>query len=308
MKAKQVNRPEDGAWNRVKRVLSDPYYYALALPSFLLNLFASLVFLAFLGFVVALVWYTIRTISLGAAPDFSEAHPRMFIAGGFVSMFPLIAGVLSRRMTRPEIRGKFVQFSKKIQYRNGHLLFTVIDMRKTQLIGLNVVLEIISGRSDDIVCRRVNLGSPGIIAIPTEIRVPIGSVFPSLNQVVSCDICGRSKFSTFKTYASHMAYYHGVSKSESVEDILKSLEAELANLRLLRVVLTGADEISGKGGIATKEFKRSDISLHGFVGTEDSFSVKTGGTEEVSSSSGDDEVSTTLSAKSSYIHVDFRNT
>lgn len=308
MKVVAVNRDENRWFDKLFRIISDPYYYALSLPSFFLLFLASVLFLGILGLVMAVLWFAIRSIAHGERPDFGQVHPKMFVGGACVAMMPLVSGVLSRRLTRPEIRGKFVHFSKKINYKNGHFSFTVIDMRNTQLIGTNIVVEIITGfGAENLVCRRVDLGPPGIIAIPTEIRIPVGSVFPSLNEIVSCDFCGKSNFSSFKTYSCHMAWLHGITKREATEDVMRSLEAELANLRLLRVVLTGADEVSGKGGIATKEYRRHDVNIGGFSGT-DAFSVKTIISDEPTDSSNDDEISTTLSAKSSYIHVDFRPT
>jgi hypothetical protein len=313
MRVEHVNKANNEWYRKVIRVLSDPYYYALTLPSFLLLFFSAVIFLVLLAIVMAGLWFSIRTIAYHKRPSFDEMHPSRFLACACVAMMPLVAGFLSRRMTRAEIRGKFVHFSKRIAYRNGHFVFSVIDMRKTQLIGTNVVVEVIAGLSDAIACRRVDVGRPGIIAIPTEVRVPVGEIFPSLKQVVSCDICGRSSFRSFKAYSLHMSYHHGIARTEASEDILRSLEAELANLRLLRVVLTGTDEVSGKTGMSIKEYKRGDIVLGGTSGNDDAFSIRTMLTDEQlgrlssDSSSSKDDGSTTLSVKSNYVHVDFKS-
>ena len=288
------------------RVVSDPYYYALSLPSFFLLLISSATFLAILGLVMAGLWFAIRAMAHGEYPDFGAVHPKMFMACACVGIMPLVSGVLSRRMTRPEIRGKFIQFSKRIVYKNGHFIFSVIDVRKTQLIGTNIVLEVlVAGDDEEVICRRVKLGPPGLIAIPTEISVPVGALFPSLNQVASCDVCGRSDFSSFKSYSTHMSWFHGIARREASEEILKSLQTELDTLSFLRVVLTGSDEVSGKGGIATKEYRRNEILINSLLGADDSFSVRTGGTDDRSVSS--DSSVTEWSAKSSYVHVDFKS-
>jgi hypothetical protein len=306
MRVSVINKPDNSVWGKIVRVVGDPYYYALSLPSFFLLFGAAAIFLGCLGLIMAGIWFGLRTIAHGDSPKFEEVHPKMFIACACVAMMPLVSGVLSRRMTRPEIRGKFVQFSKRMVYKNGHFVFSVIDTRKTQLIGTNIVIELVSTPTSDgeVVCRRVNLGPPGLIAIPTEITVPVGSLFPSLNQVASCDVCGRSDFSSFKSYSAHMSWFHGIARREASEEILKSLQMEIDSLSLLRIVLTGTDEVSGKGGTATKEYKRMDILVNSVVGADDSFSVRTGATDDRSVSS--DSSVTEWSAKSSYVHVDFK--
>lgn len=286
------------------RLLNDPFYYALSLPSFFLLLLGAFIFLFLLACIMVLVWLALKSLSEGIAPNIKIVPVKMFMASACVAMMPLVAGLISRRMTRPEVRGKFIHFSRKINYKNGNLVFTVIDMRVTQLVGTRITIELVTGIGE-IHCRRVDLGPPGIIAIPTEISVPAGKLFPALNQVASCDVCGQSSFSSFKAYASHMSWKHGMTRREANDEVVRNLEVELSKIRLFRVVLTGCDEVSGKGGVAIKEYKKSDINLFG-IG-EDTFSVKTGsvGDNSSSSDSGED-VSTTFSTKSHYIHVDFR--
>ena len=286
------------------RLLNDPFYYALSLPSLFLLVLAAFVFLFVLACIMVLIWLALKTWAEGVAPNIKVVPVKMFMAGACVAMMSLVAGLISRRMTRPEVRGKFIHFSRKINYKNGNLVFTVIDMRVTQLIGTKITIELVTGIGE-LHCRRIDLGPPGIIAIPTEISVPVGKLFPELNQVASCDVCGQSSFSSFKAYASHMSWKHGMARREATEEVLRNLEVELAKIRLFRVVLTGSDEVSGKGGVAIKEYKKSDINLSG-IG-DDTFSVKTVSVEDYNSSSDSaEDVSTTFSTKSHYIHVDFR--
>ena len=303
MKVTIENSQNKSILAKVWRVLKDPYYWALSLPSFFLLLLAGFGFLFTLACLMVLVWWIIRLLAHGIAPDLKEVHPKMLMGCACVAMMPLVSGLISRRMTRAEIRGRFVHFSKRVLYKSGNFVFTVIDMRFTQLIGTSIVVEIATG-VDDLSCRRVNLGPPGIIALPTEISIPVGDIFPSLKQVASCDICGQSGFSSFKAYASHMSWFHGVARREATDEVLRSVEIELSKIRLFRVILTGTDEVSGKGGIAIKEYKRAEIFLTGMA-VDDTFSVKT--TEDYESSMGvHEDVSTTLSAKSHYIQVDLR--
>jgi hypothetical protein len=183
-------------------------------------------------------------------------------------------------------------------------------MRRTQLIGTKVTVELIQtfegGRGT--IARRVNGGSPGIIVIPTEIRIPASDLFPTMAEVVTCDLCGACSFRDFKGYAAHMAFKHEVTKTESKDDFMRRLRQEVGAVDTFRVIVTGTDEVSGKGGFASKEYAATEILLDATGAEDETFSVvsRLGNLETKSVASDDSlEASSTLSGKSSYVHVDF---
>lgn len=289
----------------VVRVLKDPFFYAMSLPSVWLLFAAVFSVLLVLAAILSGVWLLLRRIIDGAHPDISAQPIKMFIAMGCTAVFILAAGMLGRRLTRPQVRGKFVQFSKTVKYRDGCLCVSVIDMRRTQLIGISVSVELIAG--DPIKAVRVPAESPSIIVIPTEICVPVSSLFPSLAQATTCDICGCWRFSNFKTYAQHMSFHHGVTKAESKDEFMQRLREEVNAVDTFRVVVSGTDEVSGKGGFATKEYKRSEIVLDANCKESETFSVISDVPHVTTDKDASDteEASTTLSEKSNYVHVAF---
>ena len=294
---------------RIFRIAADPFYYAIRLPSVVYLIIVAGVFLGAISATMIAVWMVVRWASLGSIPDLAESPPKMFIGCAVVSTFTICAGIIHRRMTAAEIRGKFVSFSKFCQLDRGRLSFSVIDKRSTQLIGATVKVDIITLNSDDgsMQTRTVDLGSPGILVIPTEISVGVAKIFPLLATASSCTVCGHCGFSDPAAYAAHMSFFHAVAKTESLEELNRALAHQLDSTELFRVRIAGVDEVSGKPGSAEKLYAKSDFQFgtqHNKLIIDDTFSVisKIGG-DTASETSSTDHGSPSRRA---YVHVDFK--
>jgi hypothetical protein len=299
-------------------VLKDPFYYAMATPRLWMLLVASFMFIMAVAAVMIGLWTLIKRIAEGKTPSPENQPFRMFVAAACVSCFTIIAGIIHRRMTAAEVRGKFVTFSKSVYLRNHAFEFSLIDQRKTQLIGTSISLSIVLlsdahgvDPSAAIEARRIELGSPGIIAIPAVVSIPVDRVFPSM-EISSCEVCGRSNFRSTEALMSHLSFIHQIKREVSEEEFRLKLATEISKIEIFRITLTGVDEVSGKGGVATREYIPSEIGVEPNGPHEETFSVISGKDLEVmtpvNSSSDDDEVSTVQGSKTSqdtYVHVDF---
>ena len=301
----------------IVRIFSDPFYYAMSIPSLAGLLFFAILLLAAVSWIMVGVWYAVKTIAMWEVPVFDESkHPiKMFIAGGCAVVYTLCAGVIHRRLTRAEVRGKFISFSKIIKVKNGNtFVFSLIDKRHTQLIGTSLTIELVTVESGSVKSSKIPLGSPGILAIPTEIIVPVEKVFPSLANVTSCDQCGQDDFRSIQAYSAHMSYFHGVAKRETKEELASKLAEEVAKVDLFRIRLCGVDEVSGKVGRAIKEYSADQIVLSTIssAATDDTFSVISRPGGDISSGESEGETDSTpmtassATGKRGYVHVDFR--
>lgn len=299
-----MNSAERKTWPL--RLWSDPFYYAIRLPSVGILILFSLLLLAVLSLGMVLVWIVVKWIALGSFPSFQGQPVKMFMASAAIAAYILLAGIIHRRMTMPHVRGRFVSFSNTLYLKNGLLTFSLVDKHETQLIGTKLVVEIATiDKSDNLLARRLELDSPGILALPTEITVPICEIFPSLRaNNFFCQICGKSQFSSSKAHVSHMSFFHGADPEK--EEELTSLPSIFEEIEILRVVLTGTDEMSGKSGLAVKEYLRSDIEM---MPAEDPkyFEIYEETDEDTENISDEESlVTSTPSSKPSVVHIDFK--
>ena len=287
--------PEKSVWRQIMSILSDPFFYALKLPTVAHVMFYSAIFLAIVSGIMILVWFGVRGISLGAFPHISETPPKFFPALAMVSLFTLCAGIIHKRMTSEEIRGRFVAFSSKCWIENEAVVFQVIDKRSTQLIGTNVVVDVMyTGEiprskhlPSKLICKTINLGSPGLLVIPTNISVPFAKIF---DTGLDCLVCGKRDFPNPYSLTAHMGFFH------KAQILPKKMVHNLHNLLQFRIRIRGVDEISGKAGMAEKTYTTSEIvpDPSEYDENEDDFSII-------------DNTSAGGSPKK-YVHIDFKYT
>ena len=297
-------------------VFRDPFYYAMATPSVVVLILAAALCVGTVAAIMVGVWMIVKVAALGSWPSLEGQPVKMFIGAACMALLPLCAGIIHRRMTAPEIRGKFVCFSKcvKLRQKDHVLVFSLIDQRKTQLIGTDICIEMVSldAISNTLTARTVQLGSPGIIAIPTEIRIPLASVFPSLDAGSrrTCEGCGASGFKSAKRYANHLSYHHNRALPDE-GDLMKRLREEVGKLELFRVRLVGVDEVSGKGGVAIKHYLPADFvdGEHSVGGSDETFSVISRSDSKSESDWSDSDGKSTAGSQATntkYVHIDFK--
>jgi hypothetical protein len=285
---------------KLSRIWKDPFYYAIRLPSVTGLLIVSLVVLALISGLMFIVWIVVKWIALGHFPSFQGQPLKMFIASAAVAVYILLAGIIHKRMTMPELRGRSVSFSKYLNVVNGNLVFTLVDQHTTQLVGTKVVAELITINQDgNVVARRIGLVAPGIIAIPAQINVSVNELFPQLKIDSSCSICGKADL-TQKGLSLHLAFRHGIP--QITERFSADIESEINSIEIFRVVLTGIDEVSGKPATAVKEYFRSDIKFSSEI---DEPLCVVYESKALGESDNDDE-STTTSSSATFVHIDFK--
>ena len=279
-------------FENISLFLNDPFYYFLSIPYVFLAILAAGAVLMACASIMILVWILVKLIALGSVPPVSEQPFKMYIGMASMSIFTLCAGVIHRHLTKPEKRGQFISFSNILSFDNEIFKFEIIDKRATLLVGTSISVDVMM---IDGICRRINLGSPGIIAIPTEIKFGINKVF---NEQYICNECGAQHCEdNIEEYFDHLMFYHKKNGEEMRKNRKKNLEILLDKIDYINIRLSGVDEVSGKGCIAEKEFARESIVnvvVEGDQG-DSPFSLIT-----------DDKVSTGDDDQGFFVHVDFK--
>ena len=295
-----VSSKKNNGWSSPLKVWNDPFYYALRLPSLWSLLLSGFLFLALVSVAMVVIWFMVKAATLGSFPSIEGQPVKMFIGSAAVAVYILLAGVIHRRMTMPAMRGKSVVFSNFITLVDAAFTFSIVDTHRTQMIATKLLIELILVDDSGVVeARRVDLGSPGIIAILTPMSVPILDLLPKLQVSNDCKICGQSDFS-LRGYSLHMSFRHGIEVQETGHSIPRVME-EIQAVEKVRVVLTGIDEMSGKPGIAVKEYLRSDFKLD--QSEEQIYDVH----EDKDLSDSLSGTFTTIASLKNYVSIDFKS-
>jgi len=289
-------------------ILSDPYYYLMNLPSVWLVLAVSIVLLAVVSSLMVGVWSLMKFFTTGSTESPTSQPVKLFIGMATTATFTIFAGVMMRYMTRADIRGQFVFFSKYLILSDKErFVFEVIDKRTTQLIGMSITAEItISEGRGNYEFRRISLNSPGIIALPTELKIDIKDIFPELLRA-DCHVCGKA--CSIRTLPPHMEYYHGIDQAGAIEARKLKIRLLVDSIESVKIRISGVDEVSGKNGTAEYIYSKAGgdstivLSREKSKSLDDNFSVTTT-IDDLSSSPQSSSPSSNKSAKK-YVHVDF---
>lgn len=267
-------------WDRICSVWSDPFYYALRLPTVGHVVIFCAIFLSAISGIMIIVWICVKFLAHGIIPNISDPPPKLFIGCAVVGLFTLCAGIIHRKMTSPEFRGQFIGFSSNcwMEDDDSVIVCEVIDKRTTQLIGTRVSVDFAYQNIDNTYTfKTVYLGSPGLLVIPTEIKIPVENVV--------CEICGQADFVCIEALKAHERYFHPRTQTTH----------RRATPQYIKIRISGIDEVSGKQGTAEKVYESILPSKNNSSDGQDS-NVDW----EITS-----EVSTTHNV-SSYVHVDFK--
>jgi len=298
-------------------ILSDPFYYLLNLNSLILLLFFSMIIVSILASIMMAIWILVKLIAVGILHSPSDAPVKMFFGMAVITIFTTIAGIIHRHLTRSEVRGQFVSFSKYMTLRNQSssvieeedLLFQVVDKRATQLIGMGICAEVaIDHGRGDFEFRRVAIDSPGMIVLPTQIPIHLENIFPEILHA-NCDVCGAT--CTAATLAAHLQYFHEIDKKGSLESRKIKMHTLISSIHEIRIRISGVDEVSGKPGTAEHLYEKSNIILvqESKEKLHDDFDTVTTTVDDMGDSSTIERSISSPSAKSSspkkFVHVDF---
>ena len=303
-------KSERGIFRSFVAIISDPFYYLMNLDSLLLILIAAAFVVSLLAAIMMGIWIFVKLITLGTLHSPSDAPVKMFFGMAVITIFTTIAGIIHRHLTRAEIRGRFVSFSKFILLRNQSnsviededLLFYVVDKRATQLIGMGICAEVtIDHGRGDFEFRRINVTSPGMIVLPTEIQIHVKDIFPEILNA-NCHVCGAK--CTAATIASHLQYYHNIDKRGSVESRKIKMHTMVSSIHEIRIRISGVDEVSGKSGTAEHLYEKSFIVIDATKAKiEDDFDTVTTTLDENSTIGR--SISSSGGSPKKFVHVDF---
>jgi hypothetical protein len=322
-------KKERGFFYAALQVVSDPYYHIMNLPSLWWVLAVAILVLAVVSSIMVGVWTLVKLVATGTSHSPSSVPIKMFIAMATTVIFTIFSGIILRYLTKADIRGKFIYFSKYLVGSgvgadwDERFVFEVIDKRTTQLIGMSITAQVtINNGRGDYEFRRIPIQSPGIIALPTEVEIPIRKIFPE-SLTADCNVCGKP--CTVKTLASHMEYYHGMDKAGAVEARRVQMQTLVDSIEEIKIRISGVDEVSGKGGSAEYTYERNESIIYGErsisggkssinsggirVSLDDNFSVTTtidGLGPHPWSPRAEQTSSPSSTCSKKYIHVDFK--
>jgi len=300
-------KSERGFFVSFSNILSDPFYYIMKLDSLILILFVAILIVSLLACIMMGIWVSVKIITVGIIHNISDVPIKMFFGMSVITIFTTLAGIIHRHLTRSEIRGRFISFSDYIFLQNcennyffedrENFIFNVVDKRATQLIGIAICAEVIidHGRGD-FEFRSIPIPSPGLIVLPTQVSVPLKSIFPELMHA-NCHICGAE--CTVATVAAHLEYYHEIDKKGSMETRKMNLHRLISSIHEIRIRISGVDEVSGKAGTAEHVYENLNICFDGIKKRDDDFDTVTTSIDESSSRS------ISSGSPKKYIHVDF---
>ena len=300
-------KSERGFFISCSHLLADPFYYLMKLDSLVFVLFAAVFIVSLLACFMMGIWMLVKFITLGIVHKISDVPVKMFFGMSVITIFSTLAGIIHRHLTRSEFRGRFISFSDFITLQNCEtnyffedretFVFQVVDKRATQLIGISICAHVIidHGRGD-FEFRAIPIQSPGLIVLPTQIPVPLKSIFPELLNA-NCHICGAE--CTVATVAAHLEYYHEIDKQGSTEKRKINMHRLISSIHEIRIRISGVDEVSAKAGTAEHIYEKTNICFNGEKKGEDDFDTVTTSIDEGSLP--------TISSGSlkNFIHVDF---